>query len=184
MMAGRNLFETYQRLGRAAVSSSFCVFISHNSKDKPMARAVAAALLDMGVDIYFDERDLVLQTASAAGHDAAIVKCIEDGLDRSTHLLGLITSNTFQSWWVPYEIGGANGRSRTCGHLVSSDVTRLPSYVKVAPLLLDIDDLAAWVSRPTSRTKEIIKEAMTHTTKSLIQTYVPSYRSASGITFY
>lgn len=183
-MAGRNLFESYQRLGRAAASTSLCVFISHNSKDKPMARAVAAALLDMGIDIYFDERDLVLQSASAAGHDAAIVKCIEDGLDRSTHLLGLITKNTFESWWVPYEIGGASGRSRTCGHLVSAEVTKLPSYVKVAPLLLDVDNLAAWVSKRTSRPKEMIKEAMAYTTKSLIQAYVPNYRTASQITFY
>lgn len=183
-MAGVNLFEAYQRLGRAQMPSSFCVFISHSSKDKPMARAVAASLLDMGVNIYFDERDLLLQAASGIGNDAAIAKCIEDGLDRSTHLLGLITSNTFQSWWVPYEIGGATGRSRTCGHLVSSDVNRLPSYVKVAPLLLDIDDLAAWVAKATSRAKEMIKGAMANTTKSLIQTYVPSYRSASQIAFY
>lgn len=183
-MAGRNIFESAQRSGFSACTSSFCVFVSHNSKDKPMARAVAKALLDMGVDIYFDERDVILQSASAAGSDSAIVKCIEDGLSKSTHLLGLITKNTFQSWWVPYEIGGANGRSKMCGHLVSYDVDRLPSYIKVAPLLFDIDDLAGWVSKRLPRTKVAVMESMVNTTKSLLESYVPSYRSRSNVTFY
>ena len=183
-MAGRNLFETYQYYGRTAAASTCCVFISHNSKDKSMARVVATALLEMGVDIYFDERDLILKDAAAAGQDVAIVKCIEDGLNRSTHLLGLITRNTFQSWWVPYEIGGANGRSRTCGHLVSSDVTRLPSYVKVSPILLDIDALATWVAGSIRRKKEVIRESMAHTTVMGIQAYVPMYRPQSQITYY
>ncbi len=150
-----------------------------------MARAVAEALLDMGVNIYFDERDVILQTAVAAEHDAAIVKCIENGLDNSTHLLGLITENTFQSWWVPYEIGGATGRKRTCGHLVSSKVTKLPSYVKVAPLLLDIDGLAEWVRKisPISFSKETIKAKMNYQTKAHIMSYIPENRY-SGITFY
>jgi hypothetical protein len=183
-MSGRNLFESYQRLGRAEATSSVCVFISHKSDDKPMARAVAAALLDMGADIYFDENDRILQAVSTSGNDAAVVGCIEDGLNRSTHLLGLITKKTFDSWWVPYEIGGATGRKRQCGHLVAADVTRLPSYVKVAPLLLDLDDLACWMGKQVSRSKDLIKEAMASTTKSLVSAYVPAFRSTSQITFY
>ena len=183
-MSGRNLFESYQLFGRAEATSAVCVFLSHKSEDKPMARAVAAALLDMGADIYFDESDKLLQAASTAGNDAAIVSCIEDGLNRSTHLLGLITKRTFDSWWVPYEIGGATGRKRQCGHLVAADVMRLPSYVKVAPLLLDVDDLASWMGKHISRSKELIKEAMASTTKSLITAYVPNFRSQAQIAFY
>lgn len=150
-----------------------------------MARAVAEALLDMGVDIYFDERDPVLRTAAAAEDDKAIVNCINDGLDKSTHLLGLITKNTFKSWWVPYEIGGANGRRRTCGHLVAKDVTELPSYVKVADLLLDIDDLAGWVPKKSLfYKKEEIKETITSQTRTSIKSYIPEYRSQTNITFY
>ena len=150
-----------------------------------MARAVAEALLDMGVNIYFDERDPVLQTAAASEDDKAIVDCINDGLDKSTHLLGLITTNTFKSWWVPYEIGGANGRERKCGHLVAKDVTELPSYVKVAPLLLDIDDLAGWVSKKsTLYKKEKIKGSITPLNKMVIASYIPEYRSSANIMFY
>lgn len=183
-MGGRNLFESFQRLGRADTSSPICVFISHKSEDKPMARSVAAALLDMGADIYFDENDRVLQTANALGKDQAVVACIEDGLNRSTHLLGLITKRTFDSWWVPYEIGGANGRKRLCGHLVASDVDRLPSYVKVAPLLLDVDDLTKWIASQVSRSQEFIKESMAHATKSVLHEYIPNIRTINQITFY
>jgi hypothetical protein len=149
-----------------------------------MARVVADALLEMGIDIYFDERDPVLQVASAAEHDAAIVKCINHGLDHSTHLLGLITKNTFKSWWVPYEMGGAEGRRRTCGHLVAKDVTELPSYVKVAPLVLDIDSLAEWVRniKPTSFSKDMIKGKMTYPTKMLMASYVPESRRSINFT--
>ncbi len=154
-----------------------------------MARAVAAALLEMGVDIYFDERDAKLQAATAAEDDAAIVKCINDGLDKSTHLLGLLTEKTFKSWWVPYEIGGANGRERKCGHLISGKVTELPSYVSVAPILQDIDDLAGWLSKTiplsTLSDKDAIKDKMTYQTRQqLIKSYIPEYRISSRVTFY
>ena len=184
-MKGANLFDNRSQFSAKALSSSLCVFISHKSEDKPMARVVAKALLDMGVNIYFDERDVILQTAATDGNDQAIVKCINDGLDHSTHLLGLITKNTFKSWWVPYEMGGATGREKICGHLVSSDVTELPSYVKVAPLLLDIDSLAEWVKKisPISFSKEVIKAQMDYQTRQLIKSYIPENRY-SAITFY
>lgn len=184
-MRGSNLFYQHYQFTAKSACPSLCVFISHKSEDKPMARAVAEALLDMEVDIYFDERDVILQGAAAAGHDEAIVKCINNGLDHCTHLLGLITKNTFKSWWVPYEIGGAQGRRRTCGHLVAKDVNDLPSYVKVAPLVLDIDGLAEWVRkiRPISLSKDIIKGKITSQTKMFMQSYVPEYRSSTNITF-
>ena len=41
-----------------------------------------------------------------------IALCIEEGLDESSALLGIIGDQTFNSSWVPYEIGGARGRQR------------------------------------------------------------------------
>lgn len=183
-MSGRNLFEDFRSTTRANASSPICVFISHKSEDKPMARSVAAALLDMGVDIYFDENDTILRAAAASGSDRAIVACIEDGLSRATHLLGLITKHTFNSWWVPYEIGGATGRQRPCGHIVASDVDRLPSYVRVAPLLLDIYELTRWIASRDPRSRQQIMESMTHATQTLLNSFVPNVRISSDITFY
>lgn len=185
-MNGQNLFGTFNLHASVHGPSSPCVFISHKSEDKPMARAVAAILLDLGVNIYFDENDVDLQTAHARGDDATMVHCIERGLDHSTHLLGLITPRTFKSWWIPYEIGGATGRKRNCCHLVAKEVTQLPSYVKIAPIILDTDGLAAWIDPSIPGAKGLMKTAAIRVTKSFsaFTSFVPQQRSASEITYY
>ena len=138
----------------------------------------------MGVDIYFDERDQSLQYASRSENDLAIVKCIEDGLDRSTHLLGLITQNTFRSWWVSYEIGGANGRDRGCVHLVASNVNNLPSYIKVKPVLIDISSLIKWVAKLRAISRVLLEERMSYGGKHMLESYVQNVRPKSRITYF
>jgi hypothetical protein len=130
----------FNRYGQSKGPSP-CVFISHSSIDKPFARQVANALTSMRLDIYFDEHDQCIKNLSGQTQDERVVRCIEAGLDGSSHLLGLISKNTKESWWVPYEIGGAAGRRHGCAHLVSAEVQRLPAYIKAARLLLDQDDL-------------------------------------------
>lgn len=182
-MGGRNLFESVH--GKAFASTtmpSVCIFISHNSVDKPMARKVADALMRMGFDIYFDEKDVVLQTAVKKGKDQAIVACIEDGLDKCSHLLGLISKKTFDSWWVPYEIGGATGRKKKCAHMVAKDVTQLPSYVKVAQLIIDVFGLQSWLPSTTSPLGRLT-EAIMKTAASGLDEYIPATRSEKEISF-
>jgi len=183
-MKGQNLFESRQRSIHPVNSGSPCVFISHNSKDKPMANAVANILTDMGVDIYFDAKDRILQNASASDNDAVIVKCIEDGLDKSTHLLGLITTNTFRSWWVPYEIGGANGRNKGCAHLIDSNVNDLPSYIKVKPVLIDISSLIKWVAKLSGTRRALLEKRMSYGSKYFLESYVRNVRAESRIRYY
>ncbi len=152
------MFESVLRYGKIIVGSETCVFISHNSRDKPMARAIAATLTEAGIFIYYDEHDKLLQTAAGSNDNKSIVKCIEDGLDCSSHLLGLITKATYGSWWVPYEIGGASGRSKKCAHIIAADVYRLPAYINIAPVLLDIDDLFKWASSTILYSSKTLKE--------------------------
>lgn len=156
---GRNLFESFG-LRKEANLNRLCVFISHSSKDKPFARSVARALIGMGVDIYFDERDQKLQQSVAASNDEKIVECIEDGLDKCSHLLGLITNNSKDSWWVSYEIGGATGRRKECAHLVASDVEAVPAFIKTRQLLLTQANLLAWAARLTVLSGQTLDEAM------------------------
>jgi len=178
------MFESVQRYGKSIVGSETCVFISHNSLDKPMARAIAAALMEAGINIYYDEHDKLLQLATENSDSKAIVKCIEVGLDSSTHLLGLITKTTYSSWWVPYEIGGASGRNRKCAHIIASDVDRLPEYIKIAPVLLDIDHLFKWLPIPLLYSTETLKEAVSLSAINQLKTYVPEYRTAINIQYY
>ena len=183
-MTGKNVFESVLRYGKHIVGSETCVFISHNSRDKPMARAIAGTLTEAGINIYYDEHDKLLQLATEFSDNKAIVKCIEDGLDSSSHLLGLITKTTYGSWWVPYEIGGASGRSKECAHIIAADVDRLPAYIKIAPVLLDIEDLFKWIPRPLLYSTKTLKESVSLSAMSKLKTYVPEYRKTKMIKYY
>jgi TIR domain len=184
-MAGRNLFESRASSNlKTADLNKPCIFISHSSADKDKARMVAKTLQSMDVDIYFDEHDAVLQAASHSGNDIAIVKCIEDGLNHSTHLLGLITPRTVSSWWVPYEIGGAAGRRHPCGHFIDPALATLPSYIKAAEILLDQHDLATWVGQAIGQTRTLLQEQIKKSASfASIDIYVPRFRQLDSLRF-
>lgn len=194
-MAGRNLFEN--RVKNAAVTESVtfasggspAVFISHSRYDKEKARELAHALMKAEVDIYFDEQDTDLQLADERNDHPKVVECIDAGLVACTHLLGIITENTKDSWWVPYEIGGARGRKRICAHLIDKEVKSLPSYIQAEMVLADKSELKTWL--PTRFVKSASNanpfEVLLETISKAIITY-PSFvsenRAKSDLTFY
>lgn len=140
---------------RMAPSTAPCVFISYRSSDRDVALKLAATFDDAGLDYYIDVADAGLQAASAAGDSMAVVKAIEEGVRRSTHLIGIVTEETKESWWVPFEIGTSRAAAIAAGvepsgraaYLVDSWVTELPDYMRVSTLLPMTADLTAWISR-------------------------------------
>jgi len=174
-----NVFKRVARSGRIELPSGVCVFISHKSEDKPMARAVAEALTEMGVDIYFDEEDELLTAAARRGDAEALVTCIEDGLDKCTHLLGLVTSNSLgsKSWWIPYEIGGATGRQKECVHLVEVSLDRVPEFVKISRTLNDLIDLRRWVVELLGVSSVGLKSRLQPSTERTLKRFVPEARA-------
>jgi TIR domain-containing protein len=156
-MSGQNWFGVSASQAR---NGAPCVFISHAKMDKEYARQFARILLGLSLDIYFDEHDQFLKQASQLGDDEAIVRCIEDGLDNSTHLLGLITQNAKDSWWVTYEIGGAAGRKRECAHFVAPDVMDIPPFIRIHPLLFDQEDLTFWAASLLGKPKDAFPESL------------------------
>jgi hypothetical protein len=80
---------------------------------------------------------------------------------------------------MPYEIGGANGRRKGCAHLIDKRVTKLPSYIKVAPIVLDPVDLKDWLDKTMTSPRRIKAASST-----LLESYLPTFRSESEITFY
>jgi hypothetical protein len=180
----QNLFnKSMGKIYNAAYSP--CVFISHSKKDKDFAKYVADALLAMSVDIYFDEYDQVLNHNQNIDADVVIVKCIEDGLDNATHLLGLITPNTKNSWWVPYEIGGATGRKKECAHLVKGDVVDLPAFIRNNRIFPDQYDLAKWIESLTKQSSTILKETLAKQPQfAKFNSVFPAIRQISNLKFY
>jgi hypothetical protein len=191
-MKGINQFTPTRLLEkRASANASDCVFISYSRRDKDGARIVAAMIKDLGIDIYFDENDKALQLADEMGNHEKVVECIENGIAHSTVLLGIITENTKDSWWVPYEIGSANGRGKLHAHLITKEVERLPSYIKASTILPSLKSLDEWLPNHT-RSKlgstgillERMNRELRGNYKSASIDPVPMHRSIGDLNFY
>ena len=164
------------------------VFVSHSRLDKEKAREVAHALQASKVDYYFDENDAELQLADEQGDHLKVVQCIENGLSVCTHLLGIITENTKDSWWVPYEIGSATGRAQDCAHLIDEEVTKLPSYIQAARILANREEMRAWLPSENTKTASasnfIVELSKALAVACDYPSFIPTSRQVSELTFY
>jgi hypothetical protein len=128
------------------------VFVSHRNFDKPLAEAVTAVLARLGVHYWFDRDDVDSQAAAALGMvgDQQLVHAIERGVRHCTHLLGLLSSATAGSWWVPYEIGFSRSAKIPVSYLVLPSVgsmAGLPEYVRLGANFWSADELVRWTGR-------------------------------------
>lgn len=161
----KNLFTTSQTLFRAHREDAHredpaqkIVFISYRRTECDSYEALKCAkiLQDIeGLHYWLDEHDECMQQAHAQNDDLQKARCIEQGLDVSSALLGIIGPGTFTSPWIPYEIGGARGRSRYARHtkiphpliahfihdVALSDV---PAFVGLGTPLISLTEVKLW----------------------------------------
>lgn len=78
------------------------VFISHNSKDKPVARQIAKVLIYHGIKPWIDEAEINVGDS--------LTEKIRDGLDNVDYVLALISKNSVDSEWVKREIDVASNK--------------------------------------------------------------------------
>ena len=125
------------------------VFISHQKKDSDVAAKIADYLLDAGIDVYFDQYDSSINRADPN----SVVNAIRTGIENSSHMLVLFSPNTFDSMWVPWEIGYAYNSQIALNVLRLKDVPKdkLPEYLKVVKVILDIWDLNQLISNLTKK---------------------------------
>lgn len=122
-----------------------CIFISHKYEDLNVAREIAEYIMDFEIDVYLDDSDDGLQKAVENNDSAKIVKCIENALDTSTHILILVTENTRKSWWVPYETGFAKKGQKHIASLLLKNVNEFPDYLKIERTLTGYGDLSEYI---------------------------------------
>lgn len=105
-----NLFQT-SRSYPFTPKEERIVFVSYRRDDEQLALECVNILSSIpGLNYWFDEHDKCMKKAQDQNSDIAIANCIEHGLDVASALLGIIGPETFDSPWIPYEIGGARGR--------------------------------------------------------------------------
>ena len=143
------------------------VFISYRRVicDKLMARRSAGVLeRTPRIKYWLDEDDKCMAHAQSQISDIATANCIEQGLDVASALLGIIGPETFDSPWIPYEIGGARGRQRffkpfsssssasspplqhpLIAHLIHDiNIEEAPDFVALGIPLVSLDEVEKW----------------------------------------
>ncbi len=80
------------------------VFLSHSSKDKRLAEYVKTVLGGQGISVYIDWQDSELP-AKATRQTA---KALKERIKEHKLFLLLLTNNSAESRWVPWELGIAD----------------------------------------------------------------------------
>ena len=139
------LLESYIRCIDKYKRGKICVFISHKSCDKDCAQRIGDYLNAHGLDVYLDLYDNGLQGATLRKDAKEIVRHIQMALDCSTHILVLISKETQQSWWVPYEIGYAKKGGRGIASIVCSNI-EVPDYLQIEHTMQTKNEFYRYVS--------------------------------------
>ena len=126
------------------------VFVSHRRADADYALRIAWLANQEGFDFWLDVLDPTLG-GIAPGPDAslAIAVAIEMALINSSHVVAVMTQNTFGSRWVPYEYGRAKDEppitSQAAAWVVPSyRGMQLPEYLHLGPIHYSEAELRAW----------------------------------------
>ncbi len=66
--------------------------------------------------------------------------------------MALISDNTKESWWVPYEIGYAKHAEKKIASLrLKKNLDGFPDYLKIEPCLDNVDDLKQYIMNAIKR---------------------------------
>lgn len=141
------------------------VFISHKSTDVVVAKKVSDRIKRNGLDTYLDVIDDAL---------------LKDGPELADHLLrrmgtcdqliAVVSSQTKESWWVPWEIGVGSEKGFRMASFSEGYVT-LPSYLEKWPSLkteLDIDLYCRYSKIAQNRIDEGVRSLQSEVAKDRI----------------
>lgn len=160
-MATNRFFSTDNKSRKDLISSGIkCVFLAHQKDDKPQVVVIANYLQKAGIDIYFDEHDTELRIHHQNNNPKKVTEAILKGINNSTHMLVIVSPNTVNSSWVPFEIGyGFEKTNLLVLCLKGFPAGSLPEYIRTAPIIRDIYDINNLISNLTTKTKELLVEA-------------------------
>lgn len=112
------------------------IFISHQQRDSAVAASIARRLLlTHSIESYLDLIDPLASTAGDTLGDH-----VRQELGKCTQLIAVVSLNTRDSWWVPWEIGIATEKDYPIS-TYAAEHCDLPTYLKKWPYLQSEQDL-------------------------------------------
>ena len=107
------------------------VFISYRHTDREQALQIQNRLKNASISTYMDVLDAESKTTDN------ITEVITRNIRQSTHLIAVVSGNTSQSWWVPFEIGEATMAERRIATFKNT-YSSLPEYLEKWPVMKDM----------------------------------------------
>lgn len=144
----KTILEQFQK-SASTYKRDTCVFLSHISSNKDAVIEIGNYITNAGFYIYLDIYDSELQRGIEHRNDHAITHCIEKGIENSTDMLCIVSEETKDSWWVPYEIGYGRKSQNSVSTLLLKDITYIPSFLKISNLLegtKSLNEYLLWLS--------------------------------------
>lgn len=127
------------------------VFISYRHVDRAHAMTINTRLIQAGIKTYLDVLDPESQTTDD------ITEVITRNISECTHLMAIVSESTAQSWWVPFEIGGATfSCRRICSFKTGS--AQLPLYLDKWPKLTSVKDVDFFIE--AYKTEVLLKRSV------------------------
>lgn len=125
------------------------VFISHYQDDSDIAGQVQRFLKAYYVDAYLDVLDKTL-----TGDGEALTAHLKAEMNKCTDLLVVMSIGTYQSSWVPFEIGMAAHKDLPTVTYLAQDV-RLPEYLDFWPRIRYLEQLRFYVEERRSHERKM-----------------------------
>ena len=128
------------------------IFISHKKEDEEIALLVQRTLINAKVSAYLDLLD---NTITDDGEK--LTKHIQKQLHECTDVIVILSKNTKESWWVPFEIGMATEKDMPiANYLISLEV--LPEYLTYWPCLKNQKDVLKYIEIRNKVSKQVCLE--------------------------
>ena len=89
----------------SAMRSHKRAFLSHSHLDQELALGLKRMFAKVGVGLYIDWLDLTMPAAT----NVETARKIQEAIRQSDYFLYLVTSNSSESIWCPWELGYADG---------------------------------------------------------------------------
>lgn len=137
-----------------ASSAQATIFLSHSSKDRELVKPAIAFLRSHGISVYVDWMDEgMLDVVSGA-----TAKRIKEKIREQRKFMVLVTENSKDSRWVPWELGFADsvkGMDYIAILPVSENGSFVQNeYLKIYPKITMVNGIWwVWIDDPTSLTQ-------------------------------
>ena len=137
-----------------AANAQTTIFLSHSSKDRDLIEPAIAFLRSHGVSVYVDWMDEGMPD-TVSGETA---KRIKEKIREQKKFMVMVTENSKDSRWVPWELGFADP-VKGMDHIAILPVSENGSfvqneYLKIYPKIQMVNDIWwVWIDDPTSLTQ-------------------------------